>query len=463
MTLQTPLFMQAGEYLAKMDRYLIGGSLYPKGGVDQSPRPGVRPFAVMDAASDSTERSFLVSKPAAGIGEGAAANQLNVNQGVAYVAGPLSQTLNGTYMVVNDGPATISVPMDLSGAVDVYVQIQDAEHGNPQGGPSSLATAVFVAQLSSLPAPENSLLLATAQMKSGVIGHSITDKRVFTTSHGGTVLVANADELSRPPMDTLPLGSSAYAVAQRGVYTRTLSGWKTVSTVDVGMAAKRPTSNQVPNGYQFFNVDTGTLETFISVTNNNQTVSDWYPTGKVPAKVRLNKAGGSYPGLRVATAYATGWSVTATAETGVISTTFQEVGAFGSASVGTKPSERDLQVRVNTLSKGTVVAVTLTIDVEISGGSGNAWVEVLLKAQKYSTLGGESVSDFDPYRIDNYNNWQRYGMRSINAFDSTKSRMVTYEFESPGEYLIKPVMRLVAGTADTRTVKFNVICVEVSV
>jgi hypothetical protein len=463
-----PLFMQAGKYTAAADRYLVGAGLYPKGGDSMFPRPGVQPFSVT-SLSDSAELSFKVVLQVGGV---SGAGWVTVMMGAAYVAGPSSKILNGTYLVINDGDHDLNLALTSPGAarsVKIYLQVLDAEitvpavPGDPQ--PSTLAEAVFVVQDSSVAAaPVDSLLLAEVSLNASNAVGTITDKRTYTTSHGGVLLVGGKTELEADAMKRLPLGSQAYAITDKAVFTRTPNGWDASSVLPV--RDTQPQDANVGSGYQYFSPADGSVRMFYTATVSGVTTSQWYTTAQVPGKVRGPLDADYSAAHRHRNTAAGPFVYRTTTITAPDSDQYWTTEEMTAVSGGV--STANLTIRFLVSAKGTPVTAALGAEIWVKNNENTAfdnlnWGEVILVLEKYNTVGGTTSDPIDPYKYTGPNTtaWMRTGLRGLGQQEHMASRTVLYSL-NPGEYRVYPRFRIEgADPPVSRVLQINAITVDV--
>lgn len=449
-----PLFMQAGKYTAAADRFLIGAGLYPKGGNEMYPRPGVQPFSVT-SLSDSTELSFRVV-PRQG---GGTAGDVTVLMGAAYVAGPATKVLNGVYLVVNNGDHDLSLGTILPGAarnVDIYVQVLDAEitiPGTPDDPqPSTLAEATFVMQDANLTTkPSDSLLLARVSLNTSNAVGTITDLRTYTTSHGGVLLVSGKTDLELDNMKRLPLGSQVYSITDKAILTRTPDGWTSLSVLPV--SATRPQDANVSSGYMYFNTVDRTVNLFNTVPGSGgQMVSTWYTVGQAVGMVRRTTetdytAASRHRHLPAAFVGKT------TLNTDPDSDTYHKVEELGGSGLTTE----NLTIRFLVQSKDTLITAAIGAEMTVWWKANSvvapaSWAEMILVLKKYNTIGGPStavtaVPEYDytnPTTAPggaNRTAWMDVGLRARADFEAMAGRTVLYSLD-PGEYQVYPMFRV---------------------
>jgi len=438
MVLQQPLFMQAGQYTAAADRYLIGSMLFPSGN-ENIPRPGIRPSGTLNSDTNLIDLSMKVKAPVGTSQSG----EVVVNAGVAYVAGPASQTLNGVYLVVNDGEETVNLNEANSGArtVKLYVEVVTG-----QTVATSLAKFTVVEDGEDVPT-DSVLLLAEIMVDGNNRAATFTDKRVYTTSHGGVLLVQDASELAGADNDiaSAPLGSQAFAIMQKALYMRTFNGWEVGTVIRAGLTADLPPKEKSPIGYEYFDTQRRLLQIFSPET----TEPKYLTIGSVPGMARVNTSGATFGGERRVgqTAFRnSGFELTPDATEKATEykpiESLPPVAPYVSGIEKPTSSGNAFELRFMVMSSNTVVTAVLSAEMYVydNGHWGQPdsgmTVEVALQVLKYGASVPEAVY---PYRYQDITYpWLVAGLRFTGMQDYMKSRTVVYQLE-PGEYLLRPM------------------------
>lgn len=269
-----PLFVQDGEYPARLDRTLIGGLAQPMGhSASLAPRPGVRAHFV-DADS---ETSLRVNKPSAPNGD------VTIMAGSAFVPGLNSDGLSALYLIVNPNPQPLGLPMAQTGVLQVGkvgIKVSDPSDMPASGAVEGMWEFVYVATLPIAdPEPDSFLHLSTVTITGDTSATAtVEDQRMFTTALGGTLQVANRDYLDESAAGA-PYGTQAYAEAQDLMYIRGKNGWGPYPAV--AQVNADSTSNVGITGHQG--------ELLWNATENILYIyqgTDWIPIARKSAAVR---------------------------------------------------------------------------------------------------------------------------------------------------------------------------------
>lgn len=214
-----PLFVQDGEYPAKLDRSLIGGLTQPGGDANSPllPRGGVRAHYVDDSG---LETSLRVER---------SGTQVKIMPGSAFVRGPMEDGIASLYFITNPVDAFVNLPTYIANADQQgMVGIKITDPGDAPVGEAVEGKWEFV-YLSivptSEPVPAEFLRLANITIPGNATDPAVVvDSRDFTTANAGTFRIATFDTL-RSALRGYPYGSQAYSMAEDITYVRSRTGW----------------------------------------------------------------------------------------------------------------------------------------------------------------------------------------------------------------------------------------------
>ena len=107
-----PLFVQDGEYPAKLDRNLIGALLPPLGDAANPlrPRPGVRAHLLDGMGSETSLRVDLFGTA-----------QVKIKPGSAFVPGPAADGVASIYLITNPVEVTLNLDPVIPNATQTGV------------------------------------------------------------------------------------------------------------------------------------------------------------------------------------------------------------------------------------------------------------------------------------------------------------------------------------------------------
>lgn len=213
-----PLFVQDGEYPAKLDRNLIGALLQPSTSSTNPllPRPGVRAHYV-DAAGETSLRVEV---------SGA---EYKILAGSAFVGGPSEDGIGSIYLITNPNDKPLAPPPIIAGAEQqgmIGIKVTDPGDSPTGGASEGKWEIVYLSTVPADPIPTNFLRLASVTIP----GNAATplpapvDNRLFTTALGGVMRVASRDTLNSSAANA-PYGSQAYAMAENQMYVCGKDGW----------------------------------------------------------------------------------------------------------------------------------------------------------------------------------------------------------------------------------------------
>lgn len=446
--ISNPLFLQTGRYRALEDRYLVGAFTAPAGTTPsgaQQPRHGVLP-AARDASGDAKDLSFMVTA-ASDPNTDPQVRKIQIYRGAAVVGGKSGDGLEGAYLVINDGNFNETIASSTVGArFSVYLHVLDAEKefGAPTDATATKARIDVVASADPQPT-EMSLLLAEITIGAGNDDVTVTDRRVFTSSHGGSILVSSSIELtSDSELDLAPLGTIAHVGPEGKTYIRGKSGWAQVSQVSSGATAGIPAASTANSGELWFDSEASTLLV--------KGASEWLPVHETRALIKRGLEG-SYGTNRHRHFVNSGDFRMERAS----STTLTTIDGFvGIAITGNRPNNDDLRFYVKVTGGQTIVRATMALDVQVTKTDGAitaGFFNVAWELRK----GTGWTTEVPQYTMGaSYNATSRYGLRWFSGQDYFKSRTVTYALD-PGEYRLQPVFFLAStdGTTPLRALVNN--------
>jgi len=178
-----PLFVQDGEYPAKLDRNLIGGLLNPSG--DQTyplvPRPGVR--AHYADANGETSLRVTISTAGAAV----------VAPGSAYVRGPLVDGIAAVYLITNPNPYTVPLPNTSGVEQRGEVGISVIDPSSTPGAGEGKWEPVYIGPTDTR--PTNFLPLANIVIPA-TGAKTAPDNRSYTSALGAPYQVGSLDALN---------------------------------------------------------------------------------------------------------------------------------------------------------------------------------------------------------------------------------------------------------------------------
>lgn len=212
MTVRLPAWLQGGAYSAEYDRSVPTGLLVPASALGA--RGGVRHYNGNDLKVSAT---------------GPATMQISISPGMAWIPGGLAAT-QGTYVVVNDGTVTLSVPSADPGNARIDLVILEVLDSVYSGSLDTAQLRVVTGTPSSLPVTPtvsgNYILLAkvlVAANASSISSAAITDLRSFAAALGSPTPVTSA--AARLALSGVPNGMSVYEIDTTRVYQWNGSAW----------------------------------------------------------------------------------------------------------------------------------------------------------------------------------------------------------------------------------------------